>query len=214
MLLRREGLVINHKRTERIYREERLSLRIRRRRKLASQGRVELGRAEGVNEQWAMDFVQDTLRDGRRLRMLPIVDTYSRECMRIEVDTSVGGRRVAAILTELGSRRGWPANIVVDNGPEFISNALDQWAYGHGVNLQFIRPGKPVDNAYMESFNARLRDECLNQHWFLTIGHARQVIEEWRRDYNQARPHSSLGNLTPDEFVRREGRNLLAASNY
>ena len=106
-----------------------------------------------------------------------------------------------------------PENIVVDNGPEFISNALDQWAYGRGVWLRFIRPGKPVDNAYMESFNARLRDECLNQHWFLTIGYARQVIEEWRRDYNQARPHSSLGDLTPHEFLRLEEGKLLAVSN-
>jgi len=214
VLLRREGLVVNHKRTERIYREERLSLRIRRRRRLASQGRVELGRPERVNEQWAMDFLQDTLRDGRRLRILPILDIYSRECLRIEVDTSVGGRRIAAILTEVGTTRGWPENITVDNGPEFISNALDQWAYGCGVRLQFIRPGKPVENAYMESFNSRLRDECLNQHWFLTIGHARQVIEEWRRDYNEARPHSSLGDLTPYEFLKLEGHNLLAASNY
>lgn len=214
LLLRREGLVINHKRTERIYREEKLSLRIRRRKKLASQGRVELGRPERVNEQWAMDFMLDTLRDGRRLRILPILDTYTRECLRIEVDTSVGGRRVAAILNEIGSTRGWPENIVVDNGPEFISNALDQWAYGRGVRLHFIQPGRPVENAYMESFNARLRDECLNQHWFLTIGHARQVIEEWRRDYNEARPHSSLGGLTPHEFLRLEEQKLPAASNY
>jgi putative transposase len=175
---------------------------------------VELERPKRVNEQSAMDFLQDTLRDGRRVRILPILDTYARECLRIEVDTSVGGRRVAAILTEIGSTRGWPENIVVDNDPEFISNALDQWAYGRGVKLRFIRPGKPVDNAYMESFNARLRDECLNQHWFLTIGHARQVIEEWRRDYNQARPHSSLGGLTPHEFLRLKEQKLPAASNY
>lgn len=161
-----------------------------------------------------MDFIQDTLRDGRRLRILPIIDTYSREGLRIEVDTSVGGRRVAAILTEVGSTRGWPVHIVVDNGPEFISNALDQWAYGRGVSLEFIRPGRPVDNAYMESFNARLRDECLNQHWFLNIGHARRVIEEWRTDYNQVRPHSSLGDLTPNEFLRLEEQKFLAVSNY
>jgi putative transposase len=213
-LLRREGLVINHKRTERVYREERLSLRIRRRKKLASQGRVVLGSPERINEQWAMDFIQDTLRDGRRLRILPIIDTYSREGLRIEVDTSVGGRRGAAILTEVGSTRGWPVHIVVDNGPEFISNALDQWAYGPGVSLECIRPGRPVDNAYMESFNARLRDECLNQHWFLNIGHARRVIEEWRTDYNQVRPHSSLGDLTPNEFLRLEEQKFLAVSNY
>ena len=130
------------------------------------------------------------------------------------MDTSVGGRRVAAILNEIRCIREWPENIVVDNGPEFISNALDQWAYGCGVRLHFIRPGRPVENAYMESFNARLRDECLNHHWFLTIRHARQLIEEWRTDYNQARPHSSLGDLTPHEFLRLEEQKLLAASNY
>jgi putative transposase len=206
--------VINDKRTERIYREEKLSLRIRRRKKLASQGRIELGRPERVNEQWAMDFMLDTLRDSRRLRILSILDTYSRQCLRIEVDTSIGGRRVAAILDEIGSIKGWPETMVVDNGPEFISNALDQWAYGRGVRLHFIRPGRPVENAYMESFNARLRDECLNQHWFLTIGDARHVIEEWRKDYNQARPHSSLGDLTPNEFLRLEEQKFLTASNY
>lgn len=206
--------MINDKRTERIYREEKLSLRIRRRKKLASQGRIELGRPERVNEQWAMDFMLDTLRDSRRLRILSILDTYSRQCLRIEVDTSIGGRRVAAILDEIGSIKGWPETMVVDNGPEFISNALDQWAYGRGVRLHFIRPGRPVENAYMESFNARLRDECLNQHWFLTIGDARHVIEEWRKDYNQARPHSSLGDLTPNEFLRLEEQKFLTASNY
>lgn len=212
LLVRREGLVVNHKRTERIYREERLTLRIRRRKKLASQGRIELPKAERINDRWAMDFVCDALSNGRRIRLLPIIDTYTRECLRIEVDTSIGGKRVAAILSQIGAMRGLPDHILVDNGPEFASNALDAWAYERGIKLQFSRPGKPVDNAYMESFNGRLRDECLNQNWFMSMEHARRVIEEWRLEYNQERPHSSLGNLTPNEF-RLEQENMLAFSN-
>jgi len=185
ILLKREGLVINHKRTERVYKEERLALRVRRRKRMASWSRVELPNAERMNEQWAMDFMQDALYDGRRFRLLPIIDTYTKECMRIEVDTSIGGRRVAAILSEIGSVRGLPENIVVDHGPEFISNALDEWAYSREVKLHFIRPGKPVDNAFIESFNARLRDECLNVNWFMSIEHVRRVTEEWRIDYNE-----------------------------
>ena len=205
--------MINRKRTERIYREEKLSLRIRRRKKGASQGRVELTKATRPNELWAMDFVSDALSNGRRLRLLPIIDTYTKECFKIETDTSIGGRRVAAILSQIASMRGLPEHIIIDNGPEFISNALDAWAYERGIKLHFIRPGKPVDNAYMESFNGKFRDECLNQNWFLSIEHARQVIEEWRIDFNQERPHSSLGDLTPYEFVRLEGKKALEYPN-
>lgn len=212
LLVRREGLVVNHKRTERIYREEGLTLRIRRRKKLASQGRSELPKAERINDRWAMDFVSDALSSGRRIRLLPIMDTYTRECLRIEVDTSIGGARVATVLSQIGAMRGLPDHILVDNGPEFISNALDAWAYERGIKLQFSRPGKPVDNAYMESFNGKLRDECLNQNWFMSMEHARRVIEEWRIEYNQERPHSSLGNLTPNEF-RLEQENMLVFSN-
>ena len=212
LFLKREGLVVNHKRTERIYREEGLTLRIRRRKKQASQGRIELPKAERMNEHWSMDFVSDALSNGRRIRLLPIIDTFTRECLRIEVDTSIGGHRVATVLSQIGVMRGLPDHIIVDNGPEFISNALDAWAYERGIKLQFIRPGKPVDNAYMESFNGKLRDECLNQNWFMSIEHARRVIEEWRIEYNQERPHSSLGNLTPDQF-RLEQENELAFSN-
>lgn len=214
MLLKREGLVVNHKRTERIYKKEKLSLKIRRRKKLASQGRVEFTRVERPNEQWAMDFVYDALSNSRRLRILPIIDTYTRECLRIEVDTSIGGKRVTAVLNQIASTRGLPEDIVVDNGPEFISNTLDEWAYVRGIKLHFIRPGKPVENAFIESFNGRFRDECLNQNWFMTIEHARQVIEEWRIDYNLERPHSSFGGLTPNEFFRLEEEKVFAYSNY
>lgn len=204
VLLKREGLVVNHKRTERIYKEEKLALRIRRSKKLASQGRMGIPKSSRANELWAMDFLHDVLYDGRKLRFMPIIDTYTKECFRIEVDTSIGGRRVATVLGQIAVFRGLPETIVVDNGPEFISNALDAWAYERGVTLHFIRPGKPVDNAYMESFNGRFRDECLNLHWFMSIGHARNIAEDYRIDYNNQRPHSSLGNLTPVEFMRLE----------
>ena len=200
VLLKREGLVVNHKRTERIYREESLSLRIRRRKKMASHARVEIKESERVNELWAMDFMQDALFSGRRLRVLAIIDTFTRECLRIEVDSSIRGARVVTALSQIASMRGLPENIIVDNGPEFISNVLDAWAYERGVKLHFIRPGKPVDNAFIESFNGKFRDECLNQNWFMSMGHARQVIEDWRVDYNMVRPHSSLENMTPNEF--------------
>ncbi len=203
-MMKREGLVINHKRTERIYKEEGLSLKIRRRKKRASRARVEIPRAEKRNELWALDFMHDSMGQGRKLRILTMIDTYTKECHRIEVDRSIGGRRVTEVLSEISSMQGLPENIVVDNGPEFISNAMDEWAYTREVTLHFIRPGKPVDNAFMESFNARLREECLNLNWFRSIEHARRVIEEWRVDYNETRPHSSLGFLTPKEFAQKE----------
>lgn len=212
MLLKREHLVVNHKRTERIYKEENLSLRVRKRKKTASHGRIAIKEAEGVNELWAMDFLQDSLFDGRRTRVLAIIDMFTRECLRLEVDTSIKGQRVVTALSQIAAMRRLPEHIIVDNGPEFISNVLDAWAYERGVKLHFIRPGKPVDNAYMESFNGKFRDECLNQNWFMSLGHARQVIEEWRVDYNMVRPHSSLDDMTPIEF-RLATENELIYSN-
>jgi len=212
-IAQREGLVINHKRTERIYKEEGLSLAIRRRKKRASHARVVIPRAKKRNELWGLDFLHDSLGNGGKIRILPIIDTFTKECHRIEVDRSLGGRRVIALLSEASLMQGLPENIVVDNGPEFISNAMDEWAYNRKVKLHFIRPGKPVDNAFMESFNARLRDECLNVNWFRSIEHARKVIEEWRIDYNENRPHSTLGFLTPKEFVQKEEDILLENSN-
>lgn len=212
-IAQREGLVINHKRTERIYKEEGLSLTIRRRKKRASHARVAIPRAKKRNELWGLDFLHDSLGNGGKIRILPIIDTFTKECHRIEVDRSLGGRRVIALLSEASLMQGLPENIVVDNGPEFISNAMDEWAYNRKVKLHFIRPGKPVDNAFMESFNARLRDECLNVNWFRSIEHARKVIEEWRIDYNENRPHSTLGFLTPREFAQKEEDILLENSN-
>ncbi|MEL7563266.1 IS3 family transposase [Dehalogenimonas sp. 4OHTPN] len=201
IMLKREGLVVNHKRTERIYREEGLALRKKRRRKGAAGARVVMPTAQGVNERWSMDFVTDSIVNGRRFRSLTIVDDYSRECPRIEVDTSLGGRRVVGVLDQLAEIRGLPEIITIDNGPEFAGKALDEWAYRHGVKLNFIRLGKPIENAYAESFNGRFRDECLNTNWFLSLKHAREVIEEWRRDYNEVRPHSSLKGFTPKEYA-------------
>jgi putative transposase len=148
-----------------------------------------------------MDFVTDSVISGRRFRALAIVDDYSRECPAIEVDTSLGGIRVVGVLERLAETRGLPEVITVDNGPEFAGKALDEWAYRKGVKLNFIRPGKPIENAYVESFIGRLRDECLEENWFVSLKHAREVIEEWRTDYNDVRPHSSLSGLAPKQFV-------------
>ena len=201
IMLKRENLVVNHKRTERIYREEGLALRRKRRRKGAAGIRAVIPTAVRPNEQWSMDFVSDSTVTGRRFRALTIVDNYSRECPAIEVDTSLGGARVVNVLERLSATRGLPEVITIDNGPEFAGKALDEWAYRKSVKLNFITPGKPVENAYAESFNGRLRDECLNTNWFLNLKHARNVIEDWRKDYNEVRPHSSLKNMTPMEYA-------------
>lgn len=201
VLLRRDGLVINHKRVERLYREEGLSLRKRTRKRLRSEQRGPGNVATRPNEIWSLDFVSDALAPGRRLKLLTVVDTYTRESLAIEVDTSIGGERMARVLDRIIAERGaQPEEIVLDNGPEMTSRALDQWAYERGVRLRFIAPGKPVQNCYIESFNGRLRDECLNQHWFLSLADARELIESWRVDYNHCRPHSALGNQAPAEF--------------
>lgn len=203
-LLRREGFLINHKRTERLYRQENLMLRVKRRRKLASEIRVAPPTPERRNQCWAMDFMSDNLYNGRRFRVLNVVDSYSRDYLGFEVDTSITGKRVCGVLDRLVWFNGMPEMITVDNGPEFIGKALDAWSYRHKVKLVFNRPGKPVDNAYIESFNGKLRDECLNMNWFMSLDHVREVIGQWRDDYHSVRPHSGLGRLTPEEFRVRE----------
>jgi putative transposase len=204
VLLRREGIPVNHKWTERVYREEGLALRRKRRRKLAGRLRVPLLPSEEPNRRWSMDFVSESLVCGRRFRVLTVVDDCTRECPAMEVDSSLGGARIVQVLDRLEAERGLPEVIRTDNGPEFAGRAMDEWAYRKGVKLDFIRPGKPVENAYVESFNGKLRDECLNGHWFTTLQEARQIIENWRRDYNESRPHSSLGDLTPREFAKQQ----------
>lgn len=202
-LLRREGWTVNHKRVERLYRAEGLSLRRRRRHKRPSHLRVIRPPPQRVNERWAMDFVTDSLVNGRRFRALTIVDEFSRESPVIEADFSLPGLRVARVLDRLAATRGLPQVIQVDNGPEFAGRVLDEWAHRHGVRLQFIQPGKPIQNAFIESFNGRLRDECLNEHLFTSLADAQTTIERWRVDYNRHRPHGSLGYLTPEEFAQR-----------
>jgi putative transposase len=148
--------------------------------------------------------MSDSLAWGRRIRLLPVIDAFTREALAIEVDTSLPGMRVVQVLERLVQEQGAiPQEIMLDNGPELTSRALDQWAYARGVRLRHIEPGKPVQNAFIESFNARLRDECLNEHWFLSLADARRIVEAWRMDYNGNRPHSSLGNLTPEEYRRQ-----------
>jgi putative transposase len=190
----------NHKRIRRLYRLEGLIMR-RQRRKRVAVPRVPLPKTEQPDELWALDFVRDTLARGRVFRALTLVDTCTRECLAIEVDTSLGGERVVRVLDQLRVTRGLPVRIVCDNGPEFRSRALDAWAYQHHVSLHFIQPGKPVQNAYIESFNGRLRQECLNQHWFLSLADARRTIEHWRQEYNTARPHRGLAGRTPMQLA-------------
>ena len=201
VLLRWEGWTVNHKRVYRLYCEEGLAVRRRKRKRIGAVERQPLTIPIRPNQRWSMDFVSDALTDGRKFRSLNIVDDYNRECLAAEVDTSLPGARVIRVLERLGELRGLPEVLVTDNGPEFAGQALDAWAYPRGVRLHFIDPGKPVQNAFIESFNGKMRDECLNEHWFGTLVEARQTIEAWRRDYNEVRPHSSLGNRTPIEFT-------------
>jgi putative transposase len=163
-------------------------------------GDLEGAQPSQPNQRWSMDFMEDSMATGRRFRTLNVVDDFTRECLAIEVDTSLSGLRVARVLQRLIDLRGLPGLIVSDNGSEFTSKALDSWAYQRDVGLHFIRPGKPVENAYIESFNGKLRDECLNENWFTDLEDARSKIEAWRKDYNEVRPHSSLDNRTPMEF--------------
>jgi len=206
ILLQREGIEMNHKRLYRLYTEEGLKVRRKRRKRIAGLPRNPVPRPDRPNRRWSLDFMSDTLLDGRCFRTLNVVDDFTRECLAIEVDTSIPGRRVVRVLERLVAERGEPESIVLDNGPELTSRAVDAWAYQHGIRLDFIRPGKPVENAYVESFNGKFRDECLNEHWFTGLADARFTIECWRRDYNVNRPHSSLGNVTPVEFARRTAR--------
>ncbi len=200
--LRREGWRVNHKKVERISsREEGLSLRRRRRKKLAAVPRGALPRPSQPGRCYAMDFVHDRLVTGRRFKCLTMIDPCSKEVPVIEVDVAVGGARVCRILDRLFLTRPLPETLLLDNGPEFAGTALDAWAAQHGVHLHFIQPGKPVQNAFIESFNGKFRDECLHEHWFVTLQEAQLVIEAWRREYNEERTHSTIGDMTPQEFI-------------
>jgi putative transposase len=198
--LRQVGDRDNHKRVRRLYRAEGLAVR-RQRRKRPVGPRVPHPTPGAPNVCWAMDLVRDTLADGRSFRALTVVDTFTREALAITMDVGLGAARVVHTLEELRAARGLPTTIVVDNGPEFHSRVLVSWAQHAGVTLQYIRPGKPVENAFIESFNGRLRDECLNQHWFLSLPDARRVITAWRHQYNTARPHRGLDGRTPAQVA-------------
>lgn len=198
-MLRREGYQVNHKRVERLYREEGLILK-KRKRKRTSHMRLVLPTAVMPNEHWAMDFVTDTLFDGRRIRALAVIDQCTREALAIEVDHSIPSQRVIRVLDRLIELRGCPKAITSDNGPEFTSLVMDAWAQKNGIKLDFIRPGKPIENAHAESFIGRFRDECLNENVFASLTDARGKIHIWREDYNCRRPHSRLNNMTPVEF--------------
>lgn len=202
VLLGREGLRVNHKRVYRIYRAEGLAVRRKARTKLAAGERLQKPLVSAANQRWSMDFMSDQLASGQRFRVLNVVDDFTRECLVMHAGTSITGADVARLLTQVLTKRAQPAMIVTDNGPEFISKVLEQWAHERGIIQHFNRPGKPVENAYIESFNGRVRDECLNLHWFQTLAQARLVLAAWQRDYNEVRPHSALGDRSPEEYAR------------
>ena len=193
---------INRKRVYRLYRLEGLAIRRRQRKRIARTVREDLPPSGQPREHLAMDFMQDVLADGRRFRTLNILDTVTRECLAIEVDTSLPGARVVRVLDQLAEWHGTPKRITVDNGPEFAGQVLDAWAYQHGVRLDFIEPGKPMQNGFMESFNGKFRDECLNMHWFVSLAQARQIIAAWKEEYTTQRPHSALAEQTPADYAR------------
>lgn len=201
-LLKQEGHYVNIKRVYRIYRLADLSVKRRRRKRVILTERTPLIATRHPNVCWSMDFVHDSLANGRRIRCLNIVDDFTRESIAIEVDTSLSGLRVARVLDEVGGKRPLPRMIRVDHGSEFASLVMNDWAHKNNVRLSFIEPGKPSQNAYVESFNGRFRDECLNDHWFTSLDEAKILIERWRKDYNDVRPHSSLGYIPPTEFAR------------
>jgi len=204
VLLRREGWSVNHKRVYRLYRAEGLAIRQKPpKRRVAAKIRGDREEAHAPNICWAMDFVHDQLVDGRRFKILTVMDTYSKMCPMLGVGIGYRGSDVVAALEQATRQYGKPHCIRVDNGPEFVSRELDLWAYQKGVKLDFSRPGKPTDNAFIEAFNGQFRLECLNQHWFVTMQEAKAIIEEWRGEYNQERPHGTLGDLTPWEFLQQ-----------
>jgi putative transposase len=202
ILMTREGLVMNHKKLRRLYREERLAVRRRGSRKRALGTRAPMALPQGPNQRWSLDFLSDAFCDGRRFRILSIVDDFTRECLALVADTSLPGLRVVRELEALITARGRPAMIVSDNGTELTSMAMLRWSQERQVEWHYIAPGKPQQNAFVESFNGRLRDELLNETLFTSLAHAREVLSLWKDDYNTVRPHSGLGNLTPEAYAK------------
>ena len=201
--LRQAGELVNYKRVERLYGLEQLHIRRRRRKKIPVSERQPLMRPGAANEVWSMDFVFDRVASGRMIKCLVIVDDATHESVAIVPEHTIGGNHLTRILDGICSQRGTPAVIRTDNGPEFVGKAMLNWAHRQGVTLRLIEPGKPNQNAYVESFNGRFRDECLNEHWFMSLAHARALIEDWRREYNEERPKRSLGGLTPAQYAKQ-----------
>lgn len=201
ILLKRMGFQINHKKVYRLYKEAGLKVLKRGGRKRALGSRVPSEAFGKPNARWSLDFVSDALSNGRRIRILTIVDDFTRECLKMVVDTSLSGKRVARELSGLIETKGAPSSILSDNGTEFTSHAILKWAHEAHIDWLYIQPGKPMQNGYIESFNGKLRDECLNENWFINLQEAKQIIEKWREDYNQERPHTSLKGLSPQQFL-------------
>jgi putative transposase len=211
VMVAREGFVVNHKKVRRIYREEKLQVRRRGGRKRALGTRKPMVLPDGPNQRWSLDFVSDALIDGRRFRILTVVDDFSRENLVLVADTSLSGQRVARELDRVIAERGMPKTIVSDNGTEFTSMAILKWVQETGIDWHYIAPGKPQQNGFIESFNGKLRDECLNETLFGTLRNAQNMLEAWQEDYNWRRPHSSLRNMTPMEFLQRKAMDKMAA---
>ena len=211
VMLQREGIYMNHKKLRRIYTEEKLQVRRRGGRKLALGTRRPMEVPDGPNQRWSLDFVSDAFTDGRRFRILTVVDDFTKENVALMPDTSISGLRVTRELDQAIEERGMPNTIISDNGTEFTSMAILKWVQDNGIDWHYIQPGKPTQNAFIESFNGRLRDECLNETLFSSLTDAREALETWRDDYNYHRPHSSIGNLTPSEFVEKIKMDKLAA---
>jgi putative transposase len=205
IMLKREGWVVGRKLVYRLYQELGLEVRSKKgRRKLVSAQSRNIVEASQANEKWSMDFMSERMEGGKGFRILTMIDQFNRECLKLDVAFHMSGQRVVENLERVAELRGYPKSITVDNGPEFCSKAVDGWAYRKGVTLEFIRPGKPVENSFIESFNGRLRDECLNTHLFWSLEDVRDKLEHWREDYNQHRPHSALGYQSPRQYA--EGR--------
>ena len=203
-LLRVEFPAVNHKRVYRLYRQAQLAVRKRKKQRRVASERVPLKAATRVNEVWSMDFVSDSLANGRRLKCLTVADDFTHECVDIAVDYGISGQYVTRLLDQAAMFRGYPAAVRTDNGPEFTCRAFIAWAQAHGVQHILIQPGRPMQNGYIESFNGKFRDECLNEHWFQTLQQARSEIAIWRKDHNETPPHSSLGRIPPAEFAERQ----------
>jgi putative transposase len=201
VMLRREGWRVNPKRIYRLYTEDGLTVRTKLRKKLARRSRVATPKATRPNQKWSMDFMSAKLLDGRWFRVLTVIDQFTRECLTLVADRALNGHRVALALSQVVAERETPESITADNGSEFAGKAMDGWSYRYGVRLEFIRPGKPIDNGYIESFNGRLRDECLNVETFFDLSDVREKLERWRLDYNQVRPHSALADRSPEAFA-------------